>query len=362
MSYNKDEVKEELDMEDIYNLLEYFGAEPQMFSDHIVAKTICHNEDASQASHKLYYYENNMMFHCFTHCSPASFDVFELVQKVQHVDNLNAAIYFIVNFFNLQTKLIEADDVEYSNEDWKIFKRYDKANDITLNDNKIVLPQIDINTIKFYPQPRILSWEKGHIKKEVCDFAGIKYDPIGGNILIPHFDENDRCIGIRQRTIVQENEIWGKYKPWRHGKELFNHPLAFNLYGFNWAKDRIADIETAIIVESEKAVLNYLSYFGTENSLCVATCGSSLSKYQFQMLKECGAKELVIAYDHDYTSVDSDECRKVEEKLAKLGNKYKAYMNVSVLWDTENILDYHASPLDQGKDTFLYLFKNRIML
>ena len=37
-------------------------------------------------------------------------------------------------------------------------------------------------------------------------------------------------------------------------------------------------------------------------------------------------------------------------------------MNMSVVFDRENILGYKASPLDQGKDVFMYLFKNRIML
>lgn len=362
MGYNKDEVKEALYLEDVYNLLDYFGAEPQMFSDHIVAKTICHNDDASNASRKLYYYESNNMFHCYTHCSPASFDVFDLVQKIKHIDNLNAAVMFIINFFNLQNSLEETNNDDYNSEDWKLFKRYENLNNAVDDDSKIVLPEVNLDIIKYYPQPIIGSWREEHIDKAACDFAGIKYDPVGGNILIPHYDENSRCIGIRQRTIIQEQEEWGKYRPWKHDNKLYNHPLAFNLYGFNWAKDRIADVETAIVCESEKAVLSYMSYFGIDNSICVATCGSSLSRYQFQMLKDCGVKELVIAYDHDFTDVGSEEYVKVQNKLAKIGDKYKAYINVSVLWDTENILQYHASPLDQGKDTFLYLYKNRIVL
>ncbi len=362
MSYNKDEVKESLCLEDIYNLLDYFGAEPQMFSDHIVAKTICHNDDYEHASRKLYYYEANYMFHCFTHCSPASFDVFELVQKIKHVNDLNAAIMFVVNFFNLQTTLEEIDSSDYNLDDWKLFKRYESVDNISTNNDKIVLPQVDENIIRYYPQPIIDSWREEYIEKSVCDFAGIRYDPIGGNILIPHYDEYGRCVGIRQRTIIQEQEEWGKYRPWKHDGTLYNHPLAFNLYGFNWAKGRISELESVIVCESEKGVLSYLSYFGAANSICVATCGSSISKYQFQMLKDCGAKEMIIAYDHDFTDVGSEEYFKTQEKLAKIGNKYKAYMNVSVLWDTENILQYHASPLDQGKDTFLYLYKNRVVL
>ena len=108
MSYDKETVKEVIELEDIYNLLEFLNAEPQMYSNYIVARTICHNGD----THKLYYYENTSLFKCYTGAC-GSFDVFELIQKVQEVD-LNTSIYFIVNFFNLQHKIDEADEESYS--------------------------------------------------------------------------------------------------------------------------------------------------------------------------------------------------------------------------------------------------------
>ena len=108
LSYSKESVKEVLELEDIYNLLEYLDAEPQLYGNYIVARTICHNGD----THKLYYYENTALFKCYTG-SCGSFDVFELIHKVQDVD-LNTAIYFIVNFFNLQHKIDEADEESYS--------------------------------------------------------------------------------------------------------------------------------------------------------------------------------------------------------------------------------------------------------
>ena len=40
MSYNKDDVKEKIELDDIYNLLDYFDAEPQMFNNYIIARTI----------------------------------------------------------------------------------------------------------------------------------------------------------------------------------------------------------------------------------------------------------------------------------------------------------------------------------
>ena len=42
--------------------------------------------------------------------------------------------------------------------------------------------------------------------------------------------------------------------------------------------------------------------------------------------------------------------------------KYKNDVNISFLWDKDNLLGYKSSPIDEGPDKFLYLFKNRIIL
>lgn len=104
MSFDKDKVKDQLDIEDINLLLEKLDAEPELYDDKIVSKTICHGGD----SHKLYYYDNTRLFHCYTHCGNA-FDIFDLVSKVKDID-LNTAIYYVVNFFNLQHKIDEVED------------------------------------------------------------------------------------------------------------------------------------------------------------------------------------------------------------------------------------------------------------
>ena len=184
----------------------------------------------------------------------------------------------------------------------------------------------------------------------------IKYNPVNGTIIIPHYDDKNRLVGIRQRTLVQEDEIYGKYRPTSFQGQLCNHPLAFNLYGLNVAKDNISDLRTAIVVESEKSVLQYISYFGIKSDICVAVCGSSLSKYQFHILLELGIQELVIGFDKDFQDFKSEEYNKVEDKLLKLYNKYSQYVNISFLFDSKNnVLGYKDSPLDCGKDAFLYL-------
>lgn len=356
MSFDKQTVKEYLELEDIYNLLDYLGGEPQMFSNYIVSRTICHQGD----THKLYYYENTQLFRCYTgECG--AFDVFELIQKIEEIEDLNKAIYFIVNFFNLQGKIAETDE-DFSLEDWNLFRRYNKLDEITLDEKKhIELPQLS-NLIKYYPSPILLDWVAENINPEVCNYMGIKYDGVNGSILIPHYDIDNRLIGIRQRTLVQEQEVWGKYKPAKIDGKLCNHPLAFNLYGLNKAKENISKLETAIVVESEKSVLQYISYFGTKSNICVAVCGSSISKYQLQLLLECGAKEVVIGFDKDFKDFNSEDRVHVTNKLEKINQKFGNQVVISYLFDVYDLLGEKCSPTDCGKQAFEYLWRHRVVL
>ena len=58
---------------------------------------------------------------------------------------------------------------------------------------------------------------------------------------------------------------------------MYNHPLGFSLYNLNNSKNNIKKIQKAIIWESEKSSLLYESYFGIENDITCACCGSSIA-------------------------------------------------------------------------------------
>ena len=75
---NKDEIKQQLTIEQIENLVAELGGEPQKSGDILICRTICHGG----ASHKLYYYSNTQLFRCYTECND-TFDIFDLVRKVK---------------------------------------------------------------------------------------------------------------------------------------------------------------------------------------------------------------------------------------------------------------------------------------
>ena len=97
-----EEIKNNLTIEQIEELLINLDADPQVQGNFIIARTICHCGN----SHKLYYYDNTHLFKCFTECD-STFDVFELIIKVKKGAGLEIAlpqaIQYILNFFNLGT-------------------------------------------------------------------------------------------------------------------------------------------------------------------------------------------------------------------------------------------------------------------
>lgn len=368
MGYDKNEVKDALTNEDLFEILEQLGAEPQENSDgNFICKTICHGGE----SHKLYYYSNTRLFRCYTDCGD-SFDIFELIRRVQNID-LDTAIAYVVNFFNLYSKLDTVDDSAIDRDEWNTIETYKKLASIRINNEKVILPEIPEDIIEHYPQPRIIPWEHEHISKEICDYMKIKYDPANGSILIPHYDENDRLVGIRQRTLLQEEEQWGKYRPWsimefdekenRWKPKQFNHPLAFNLYGLNKVKNNVQNMGIAIVFESEKSALAAMTFLGTSSSIGVAVCGSSISKYQFRLLKDLGINELCIAFDNDWHVVGDRDWQRTTTRWEKLYRKFSSEVNVSFLYDRSGtLLPYKSSPTDQGKEVFMELWRNRIFL
>ena len=356
MGYDAQEVKEALSIDDIYSILDSLGGEPEMIDDeYIIARTICHGGD----SRKLYYYANNSMFNCYTSCG--SFDIFELIMKIHHLD-FNTAINYVVDFFNLGWKL-DTVEVPDNTKDWDTLKRYEKIADIQIADEQIILPEISKELLKYYPQPNIADWEQEGISKAMMDFYDIKYDPVDQSILIPHTDENNRLIGIRRRTLLPQQEKFGKYRPAYINGKLYNHPLGFNLYGLYHAKDNIKKIHKAIVVEGEKSVLKIGEYLGLQNTIGVAVCGSNLTKYQLQLLIDAGANEIIIAFDADYEEFGDEDCLKVIEHLQSIHNKYNGYATISFMFDnTGEILSHKMSPVDAGKEAFLQLWRNRVVL
>ena len=144
--------------------------------------------------------------------------------------------------------------------------------------------------------------------------------------------------------------------------KMYNHPLSFSLYNLNLSKDNIKIAKRAIVFESEKSCLLYRTYFGADNDISVACCGSSLSAYQIQLLIENGAEEIIVAFDRQFQEIGDKEFKHLKANLLKLHNKYKNFVKITFIFDKNMITGYKDSPIDCGPDIFLQLFKERIVL
>ncbi len=361
--FDKDQVKNNLSIEQIRDICAELGGEPRLSGDTLICRTICHNP-LGQGSHKLYYYDNTKLFRCYTDCPESSFDIFDLVRKVLRIRkntdiSLPQAVNFVLSFFGLT----DVGTIEYKSqlEDWKIFDKHNKTKEVKDKRN-IEFRYYDEKILKNYPQYRIESWEKDGINFDVmCEF-NIHYCPEHHSVLIPHYDINGGLIGIRERTLVEEDEVYGKYHPATLHGTMFNHPLGLTLYGLERAKGNIKSVRKAIIAEGEKACLQYSSFFGLENDICVACCGSNIVSYQIDLLLKLGVQEIIIAMDKQFQAIGDDEWKKLTANLISLHNKYGKYTQISYLFDKEDKLGYKMSPFDKGKEIFLELFNERVIL
>ena len=364
--FDKDEVREKLELDDIFNLLQEWGGEPEYSSFGILSSTICHNEPG-EGSRKLYYYENSGLFRCYTGCDDI-FDIFQLAIKVFSIQHnkemdLNDAVRYIATKHGFGGRLEDTEDIDL--EDWEILSNYDRIQSIELNENKnVILKEYEKDILdRFNYKVKITPWLNEDITQETLEKAMIGYYPGGEQITIPHFDINGRFIGLRGRTLGQEEgELYGKYRPLKINRQLYNHPLGMNLYNLNNSKDNIKKMKKAIVFEGEKSVLKYASYFGIENDISVACCGSSLSSYQIQLLMECGAEEIIVAFDRQFQEIGDKEFKHLKSNILKLHNKNKNYVKMSFIFDKKMITGYKSSPIDEGKEKFLQLFKERIIL
>ena len=360
--YDKDKLKESLELEQVYDLLELWGGEPEYTDNGLIAQTICHNRPG-EGSRKLYYYQNTRLFHCYTGCVDPSFDCFDLAIKIAKIQKnedweLFDAMDYIAHYFGLEGE--EPEKEEEKLEDWEIFKRHvivskEESGFIQLKEyNPVILTR--------FSYPRIASWEREGILPEVSRKNLIGYYAGGDQITIPHFDIDGRFVGLRGRFLAEEQaNRYGKYMPLKIGKQQYNHPLSMNLYNLNNSKENIKNSGTAIVFESEKSCLMMQSYYGKDNDISVAVCGSSLSAYHIKLLKSLGVREIIVALDRQFKEIGDDEFKRLKTKLIYLGKKYGNVVKLSVIFDKEMITSYKASPIDEGTEKFEHLLKERFI-
>ena len=72
--------------------------------------------------------------------------------------------------------------------------------------------------------------------------------------------------------------------------------------------------------------------FYDKNNNSVAVCGSNFTNVQLKLLlKNCDINEIVIAFDKEYSRLDSTKAQKYFNKLYKICTNYNKYCNFSFI-------------------------------
>jgi hypothetical protein len=354
LALDKDKIKESLTVDDIKKILKDLGSDLSK-SDKLIFQTVCHNG----CKHKLYYYEDSKLFHCYTDCGD-SFDIYELIirakrekgyefrfnQAVQYVASLTGKAFYSESIFDqINNELI--DDWEWINR----FKKKGKQN--------IKLPVYDKRVMDLFLHLPHEAWLDEGISIETMEKFNICYYIREDRIVIPHYDIDGNLVGLRGRAMKQEDIDAGrKYMPLIIENKLYNHPTMFNLYGLHKTKDAIKRLRKVAIFEGEKSVLKCEDYY-SDNNFSVATCSSFISDFQRDLLLSLGIEECFIGYDKQFVDPKSEEAYEYAEKLLKLAQKFVPYVKTYILWDDMGLLDFKDAPVDKGKETLETLMKRK---
>ena len=324
--------------------------------------TVCHGGK----SHKLYYYNSTKIFHCYTECGHIG-DIFALVKKINNYDSYWEAYEFVSKYFglyNLGGYEVPKEEKEIV-EDWNILNKFkDYAEFYAEDAESSAYTTYSDDILRFYSNKFPVEWLSDGISAEAMAKYGIRYDIAGRKAIIPHYDINGELVGIRGRTFdPKEIAERGKYAPVYYNGKMYNHKLNLHLYGLDKVKQNIERIGKVCLAESEKACMQSQTMFG-DNNFTVATCGSSgLSKKQIELLIDCHAKEVILAYDQECENLnDEDEVKKYESKLLKIAQPLTPFFDVYVIFDYDGLLGYKDSPFDKGKDILLKLMKQKVVI
>ena len=354
---SKKDIVDSITLHDVKNFLESLGVTQIMVNEdkqYLVCPTICHNPINEAESMKLYWYQNNKIFRCYTECNEAM-SIFRLYQKYMALNHYPVTIEEAEEYVKqcLKHIIINTNKVSYNYE--LDLNKYQFNNNIPILDE---YPKEVLSYFTHYYHP---TWLRDGITPEAMDKFHIGFSLGQNKIIIPHFDINGRLIGIRGRTLdKKEAEAYGKYRPLQIGKITYAHPLQFNLYGIHEHQNGIKMRRQAIIAEAEKSVLLDDGYYG-DLSNCVACCGSTFNKYHISLLTNVlGANEIIIALDKEYTDWRTEKARKYKERIISMCRKYSNQAVFSYMWDYDNVLEEKDSPFDKGKEVFEHLYKTRV--
>lgn len=229
--------------------------------------------------------------------------------------------------------------------------------------------------------------------KEGIDVVTLKlyqvaYHPEHHTIILPHHNVNGEIVGLYERSFLMTRREFRKKYPDVDYKETLKLPRAKyvpllrdefyremlpdeektswsfpnsqNLYGLHIAKPYIEKTGEAIIFEGAKSVM-LAHQWGYPNAVASHTFGCHVN--HINMLYECGARTIYLAFDKQYEVQDEDdkEWMLYQKKTKGIAARIKDVGGIIIkriidLPNTGVVLDKKDAPVDKGKEKFETLF------
>jgi hypothetical protein len=201
-----------------------------------------------------------------------------------------------------------------------------------------------------------------------------------GDIILPHHNILGDIVGLYARSfkplrkqVKEENPEMeyrqlvqfprAKYVPLLRAPNLrteshtsWSFPNSRNLYGLHKAAEAIKQSGKAIIFEGGKSVMLARQY-GYPYAVATHTFGAHLN--HISMLIECGAKEIILAFDKQYEEEFGQSWELYERKTRTLAIKAGEYVQVSRMRDKYEVIDFKDAPIDKGFETFETMYFER---
>ncbi len=340
------ELKSRLTLSMVVEMVHYLGGEfnEQMETDEkmVMNTSLCHEDGESW---KCDLFKDTLYFHCYSNCG--NFSILDLVQDVMNFETLQESVDFIADYFNIGIATRGFGRKARP----PIVSRPIIKKEINFDEKLLEYDNHILNTfVNYYP----IEWLREDISKETMDKFNILFSMEDCSIIIPHYDIDNRLVGIRQRNLSEyQLKLGRKYVPFTsmRSRITYKHQLGRNAYGIHINKESIIKSKKCMIWESEKSVLKMDSYFGENSSIAVG--GSSISPYQLNLLKTLGVKDIYMCFDYEKNNQGWEKkMNKIYNKIIEWGfNCY--YMRNE---DMEKYLNEKDSPIDKGEENFKILF------
>ena len=327
--------------------------------------TICHNINGG--GYNLAFNKETRSFCCFSECS-CSYSLLSLIKKRRELLGEPRSTYQSLKWLCSELGIEFNFKEEIKQVNTNIYKWQNSLLKYTKNKNKnIELRVYNKKILNYFPKIYHTDWIDYGISEEVLDKYNIGWYNYKQQITIPCYRQNGDLIGIRVRNMNPEIDI--KYIPLQllDGTE-FNFPTNEVFYGENFNWTNVQRTKSVILVESEKTVMKYESWYGAKNNICLGLYGSVLSNAKLKKLLSWNCETFYICLDSDFESIEysnNDEkitpYEKFEKKVMNIYNKLKPYAkSVYVIYNNlgfENCYKYSIT--DYTREQFEKIWNNK---